>query len=81
LKHPLHKASKKSRNIISGLLVCVAAIYAVSSYFDIPQSEINAFFVGSAFLVLGIITLAVITVLLIKGLQKISSLISRSEHK
>lgn len=71
------KLSKKNRNSISGVLVGLASIYAVSIYLDISREQLSGFFISSLLLFLTILALAVITVVVIKlltaAIKKISS--------
>jgi hypothetical protein len=81
VKHPFHKLSKKTRNIISGIMVGFASIYAVASYYKVPQSEINQIFLSTGLLVLGIMLLAITGIALVKGILKIFSLATNSKNK
>lgn len=81
LKHPLHKLSKKNRNIVSGLLVCIAAIFAVAEYYKVPAEEIKNFLFTSLLFLVIIMILAVTAVLLLKGLGKLKDILKTQGDK
>ncbi len=67
------KLSRKNRNIISGLLVGLASIYAVAAYVDMPREDLHTFLLTTIVFVLGIILLAVVGVLVLKTLGKLKA--------
>lgn len=73
MQHPLHKLGKKNRNIISGLLVCAACVYAVARFANVPQSQLNTFFITTALFVFSVILLSIATLILVKGLLKLKN--------
>lgn len=77
MKHPLQKFGKKNRNVISGILVAIASIYAVARYFNVPQSQINTFFISAVLLLVFIMLAAIVTVVLFKTIQKVFKLFNK----
>ncbi len=71
---------KKNRTIISGILVGLASVYAVSEYANVPQTELNNFFITAAVFVFSIIILAITAVLLVKGLIKLKRYIFKEDQ-
>ncbi|MDT8399122.1 MAG: hypothetical protein RQ899_10955 [Pseudomonadales bacterium] len=80
LKSPRRKLSKKNRNILSGLLVALASVYTVAAYLDLTREELFGFLLQTLLFVVGTIVLAVLTVLLFKGLAKIRQLVKKKNH-
>jgi len=75
------KLSKKTRNTISGLMVGLASIFAVSTYMEIPQEELRSFLVSTLLFFLVILVLAILSISALKFLMKIKQLIkSKSEN-
>jgi hypothetical protein len=66
------KMNKKTRNVLSGILVGIASLYAVINFADVPAIEVRNFIFSTALFILGIVLLALVTVSLIKlpGLLK-----------
>lgn len=62
------RISRKNRNIISGILVGLASIYALVVYFDIPRDDLNEFFFATLLFFLAILVLAIVSLSLLKGL-------------
>jgi len=56
------KMRKRTRNLISGMLVGVASIFAVINFADIPADEINGFILSTLIFFVGIFLLALIAV-------------------
>jgi multisubunit Na+/H+ antiporter MnhE subunit len=70
------KFSKKTRNTISGLMVGVASIFAVSTYMDIPQEDLRSFLVSTLLFFLVILVLAILSITVLKLLIKIKQKIN-----
>lgn len=60
------KMRKKTRNIVSGILVCVAAIFAVINFAGIPAAEVGRFVLSTLILLVAIILLALLAVSVFK---------------
>lgn len=60
------KYSKKNRAMVSGILVGIASIGAVASYFNVEWSELTSFMYASVLFVFAILVLAAVTVVVIK---------------
>lgn len=58
--------NKKTRNVISGILVSIAAIFAVINFADIPASDVRDFIFSTAIFFIGIVLLALLAVTLFK---------------
>lgn len=69
------KMSKKTRTIISGLLVGVASIFAVINFAEIPADEVQRFLVSTVIFFVGIIVLALLAVSMFKLLGWIGRLL------
>jgi hypothetical protein len=65
------KISKKTRNTISGLMVGLASIFAVSTYMEIPQEELRSFLASTLLFFLVILVLAILCITALKLLLKI----------
>lgn len=63
--------NRKNRAIVSGILVALASIYAVASHFKVSFDELLRNFVFMLGLLFGIVVVAGLAILLIKGIQKI----------
>lgn len=76
MKHPLHKLSKKTRNVISASLVGLATLFLISYYLQLPGRLLLRYFLASLLFVFLIIVLAVLAIALIKlvsaGIKKLS---------
>lgn len=73
------KYSRKNRAIISGIGVGLASIYIIASHFNVDFSELNRFMLTTVFFFAGIVLLAAVTVLVLKGLARL--LRSRDEPR
>ena len=62
------KIDKKTRNVISGILVSIAAIYAVINFAGIPAAEVRFFIGATVLFFVGIVVLAMIAVAVFKFL-------------
>ena len=60
------KLSKKNRNSLSGILVGLASIYAVSVYLDISREQLGGIFISSLLLFSMILILAILTIVVLK---------------
>lgn len=65
------KYSRKNRAIISGIGVGLASIYIIASHFNVDFSELNRFMLTTVFFFVGIVLLAAVTVLVLKGLARL----------
>lgn len=76
MKHPLHKLSKKTRNVISASLVGLAALFLISYFLQLPGQLLLRYFLASLLFVFLIIVLAVLAIALMKlvstGIKKLS---------
>lgn len=66
MKHPLHRLSKKTRNVISGFLVGAAALAAIAYFLELPGQLLLKHFLTSLVFVLLIMILAVIAIVVVK---------------
>jgi uncharacterized membrane protein YuzA (DUF378 family) len=78
------KLSKKNRNTISGLLVGLASLYAISVYMEISQEELRNFLTSTLLFFAFILVLAIIAIsgvkLLSKLKQKLGTATEDSDH-
>jgi len=78
------KLSKKNRNTISGLLVGLASLYAISVYMEISREELRNFLTSTLLFFALISVLAILAIsgikLLSKLKQKLSTPIEDSDH-
>lgn len=65
------KYNRKNRAIVSGIMVGLASIYAVASYFNVEWAELNSFMLSTLLFFVTIVLLAVAAILLIKGLGRL----------
>ena len=65
------KYNRKNRAIVSGILVGLASIAAIAVYFDLEMNEVNRFLVGTVLFFIGIVALAALCVVVVKGLGKL----------
>ncbi len=56
------KMRKRTRNLISGMLVGIASIFAVINFADIPADEVQGFLVSTLLFFVGIFLLALFAV-------------------
>lgn len=75
------RLSKKNRNTISGLLVGLASLYAVSTYMEVPQQQLNTFLLGTLLFFVGILILASLAILILKLLGKAKNKIVDELHE
>lgn len=73
------KYNKKNRAVISGLLVGLASIYAVASYFDVGMAELNDFLLYTLLMVAGIVLLALLAVVALKLAGRLFGLLRRHQ--
>ena len=81
MKHPLHKLKKKTRNIITGLFVGIAALAAVTYYLKLPADLLLRHFLSTVVFVFGIILLAVVAIVIIKLAGRLLRKLSSPERK
>ncbi len=60
------KMNKKTRNVVSGILVSIAAIFAVINFADIPASDVQNFILSTAIFFIAIVLLALLAVSIFK---------------
>ena len=60
------KMNKKTRNVLSGILVSIASLFAVINFAEVPTSEVSNFIFSTVLFFLGIVFLALVTVSLFK---------------
>ena len=60
------KMNKKTRNVVSGILVGVASLFAIINFADLPAEEINSFLLSTALFFAGIVLLALVAVSVFK---------------
>lgn len=58
----MSKINKKTRNVISGILVGIASVYAVINFADIPAQEVRSFILTTVLFIVGIVLLALLAV-------------------
>ncbi|PCJ39494.1 MAG: hypothetical protein COA71_13630 [SAR86 cluster bacterium] len=75
------RLSKKTRNTISGLLVGLASLYAVSIFMEIPQQELNSFLISTLLFFCLILVLAFLCITGIKLISKLKQKISKKIKK
>ncbi|MFT5321935.1 MAG: hypothetical protein ACI934_002097 [Pseudohongiellaceae bacterium] len=73
--------NKKTRNVISGIMVSVAAIFAVINFADIPATDVRDFIFSTGIFFIGIVLLALLAVSLFKLLAWIKNTIMNSHSK
>lgn len=71
------KYNRKNRAMVSGVMVGVASIYAVASYFKVDWSELGGFMLSTLLFVVGIVLLAVLAIILLKGAGALLGLLRR----
>lgn len=85
MKHPLHRLSKKTRNVISGSLVGVAALAAIAYFLELPGQLLLRHFLLSLVFVLLVIILAVIAIVVVKlidaGIRRLSERRSDNDQR
>ena len=81
MKHPLHKLKKKTRNIITGLFVGIAALAAITYYLKLPTELLLRHFLSTVVFVFGIILLAVVAIVIIKLLGRLLRKLSAPGRK
>jgi len=75
------KLGKKNRNTISGLLVGLASIFAVSTYMKIPGEELQGFLVATLLFFCMILLLAILGIIVIKLLTNLKNKISNKANE
>ena len=65
-----NKFSKKNKNIITGILVGIASLYAIINYTKMPADEVQDFLLATLIFFVGIIVLAALAVLIFKLVAK-----------
>jgi len=75
------KYNRKNRAIVSGIMVGVASIYAVASYFKVEWSELNSFMLATLLFCSGILLLAVLAIVLLKTAGALLNLLRRQFDK
>ena len=75
------KINKKTRNVISGLLVGLASVFAIINFADIPADEVGSFLLSTAIFFLGIVLLAFIAVSFFKFLGWLKNTFFSAEIK
>lgn len=60
------KYNRKNRAIVSGIMVGVASIYAVASYFQVEWSELNSFMLATLLFFASIVLLSAIAIVVLK---------------
>lgn len=68
MKHPLHRLTKKTRNVISGFMVGAAALVAVAYFLELPRGLLLEHFLASLVFVLLTIVLAILAIVVVKGI-------------
>lgn len=71
MKHPLHKLGKKNRNIVTGILVVLAALFLLAYYLNLPAGLLLGYLLSTLLFVLGIAILAIVAVSIVKLLQRL----------
>jgi len=65
------KYNRKNRAIVSGIMVGVASIFAVASYFKVEWAELQGFMLGTLLFFVTILIFAVAAILLFKGIASL----------
>ncbi len=73
--------SKKTRNVLSGILVSLASLFAVINFADIPAGEVRNFMFSTTIFFLGIVLLALVTVSLFKLLGMLRNSLNRKKDQ
>lgn len=73
--------SKRNRNLITGILVCVTAIFAVTYYLEVPGSDITGFLLATLMFFGGILLLAIVAVFILKSLGRLLKRNNQEEDK
>lgn len=60
------KYNRKNRAIVFGILVGLASIYALASYFNLDSGQLGEFLLGTVLFCAGIVLLAVCVIVLFK---------------
>ena len=69
------KMRKKTRNVLSGLLVGVASIFAVINFADVPAADVRDFLLSTAVFFVSIVALALVAVSIFKLLGWLGRLV------
>jgi len=75
------KMNKKTRNVISGILVGIASIAAVINFADLPARDAGRFLLSTAIFFLVIVLLALVTVSIFKLIGFISAKITGEDKE
>ena len=73
------KMNKKTRNVVSGIMVSIAAIFAVISFTDIPESDVQSFILSTVIFFIGIVLLALVAVSIFKLFSWLKNCLIKSE--
>ncbi len=73
------KMNKKTRNVVSGIMVSIAAIFAVISFTDIPASDVWNFVLSTVIFFIGIVLLALLAVSIFKLFAWLKNFLFKSE--
>ena len=60
------KMNRKTRNVISGILVGLASVFAIINFADVPPGEVKDFLLATALFFFGIVLLAFLAVTVFK---------------
>jgi hypothetical protein len=75
------KMNKKTRNVLSGILVSIASLFAVINFAELPAGEVGNFMFSTTVFFLGIVLLALVTVSLFKLLGMLRNSLNRKKDQ
>jgi len=73
------KMNKKTRNVVSGIMVSIAAIFAVISFADIPASDVGRFILSTVIFFIAIVLLALLAVTVFKLISWLKNCLLKSD--
>ena len=73
------KMNKKTRNVVSGIMVSIAAIFAVISFADIPASDVGRFILSTVIFFIAIVLLALLAVTVFKLIGWLKNCLLKSD--
>ena len=79
MKLPRLKIAKSTRATISGILIGIASLYALSMAYDEARDNLLFFFVSTLLLVLGAMGIAIAAVALLRLLRLLTGRLTRHE--
>ena len=74
------KMNRKTRNVISGILVGLASLFAIINFAEIPFQEVRSFLLSTAMFFLAIVFLALLAVSFIKFMSWLKAALFPAEE-